>query len=344
MKVIVTGGAGFIGAHVAEHLLTSSHEVIVLDDLSGGFEENVPDGAEFVEGTVLDHALIDRLFDWHRFDYVFHLAAYAAEGLSHFIKRFNYTNNVIGTVNLINAAVNFEVKHFVFTSSIAVYGAGQTPMAEEMVPMPEDSYGIAKLACEQDLRATHGMFGLNYTIFRPHNVYGEKQNIGDRYRNVVGIFMNQILKGEPMTIFGDGEQQRAFTHIDDVAPIIANCVNVPAAANETFNVGADVPFTVNELARTVASAMDAESNVTHLPPRNEVKVAFSDHSKAERAFGHRDKTSLDEGIRRMAEWVKSHGARESSVFEEIEVARNLPQSWAHAIKTSRLPGTPITTR
>jgi UDP-glucose 4-epimerase len=328
---IVTGGAGFIGAHVAQHLLTSGHEVVVLDDLSGGFEENVPEGAEFVDGSILDHELVDRLFDWHRFDYVFHLAAYAAEGLSHFIKRFNYTNNVIGTVNLINASVNFEAKHFVFTSSIAVYGAGQTPMTEDMIPMPEDSYGIAKLSCEQELRATHEMFGLKYTIFRPHNVYGEKQNIGDRYRNVVGIFMNQILKGEPMTIFGDGQQQRAFTHIDDVAPIIAEAVSVPGAINETFNVGADVPFTVNELAHNVAKAMNAELRVEHLAPRNEVKIAFSDHGKAERVFGRRTKVALGEGIQRMAEWVKAHGARESSVFENIEILENLPPSWASAV-------------
>jgi UDP-glucose 4-epimerase len=329
---IVTGGAGFIGSHVAEHLLKMGHEVVVLDDLSGGFEENLPPGAEFVQGSILDHELINRLFDWHRFDFVFHLAAYAAEGLSHFIKRFNYSNNVIGTVNLINASVNFEVKHFVFTSSIAVYGAGQTPMTEDMVPMPEDSYGVAKLACEQELQATHRMFGLNYTIFRPHNVYGEKQNVGDRYRNVVGIFMNQILKGEPMTIFGDGEQQRAFTHINDVAPVIANSVNLPAALNETFNVGADVPFTVNQLARIVAKAMDANARVEYLDPRNEVKVAFSDHSKAENVFGLRKKIALDEGICRMAEWVKAHGARESSVFEDIEIALNLPSSWAEAVR------------
>src|SRR6266404_5316181 len=251
---LVTGAAGFIGSHVVDALLERDHHVIALDDLSGGFVDNVNPKATFIEASCVDHVRLDRLFREYSFDYVFHLAAYAAEGLSHFIKRFNYTNNVIGTVNLINASVNFEARHFVFTSSIAVYGAGQTPMTEEMIPMPEDSYGVAKLACEQELCATHKMFGLNYTIFRPHNVYGEKQNIGDRYRNVVGIFMNQILKGEPMTIFGDGQQQRAFTHIDDVAPIIANAVNVPAAVNETFNVGADVPFTVNELAKTVARA------------------------------------------------------------------------------------------
>jgi len=176
------------------------------------------------------------------------------------------------------------------------------------------------------------MFGLNYVVFRPHNVYGERQNIGDRYRNVVGIFMNQLLNGQPMTIFGDGEQERAFTHISDVAPVIAESVNFLAAINQVFNVGADVPFSVNVLAKAVAAAMGLEGKVRHLEPRKEVKFAFSDHSKAERIFGKRKKTSLEEGISRMAAWVKTHGARESSVFRDIEIMKNLPPSWARAAK------------
>jgi UDP-glucose 4-epimerase len=324
----VTGGAGFIGSHVADELLSRGHKVVVLDDLSGGFEDNVPTGATFVKGSILDTELIDRLFERHNFTHVYHLAAYAAEGLSHFIKRFNYNNNLIGSVNLINASVNYNVRCFVFTSSIAVYGAGQSPMTEEMVPQPEDSYGIAKLAVERELKVTHEMFGLDYVIFRPHNVYGERQNIGDRYRNVVGIFMNQLMKGQPMTIFGDGEQQRAFTHIHDVAPIIAASVDVPAAHNQVFNVGADVPHTVNTLAQIVADAMGKECKVKHLDPRNEVKIAFSDHSRAENVFGAREKVSLEDGINGMAAWVKDHGSRESSVFEDIEISRNLPPSWA----------------
>jgi UDP-glucose 4-epimerase len=276
----------------------------------------------------MDHELINRLFERHAFDYVYHLAAYAAEGLSHFIKRFNYNNNLIGSVNLVNAAINHNVKCFVFTSSIAVYGAGQSPMSEVMIPIPEDSYGISKLAVEQELRVSHEMFGLDYVVFRPHNVYGERQNIGDRYRNVVGIFMNQLLRDEPMTIFGDGTQQRAFTHIDDVAPIIAASVDFPAARNQIFNVGADVPHTVSELAEVVAAAIGKRCNVNHLDARNEVKIAFSDHSKAERVFGKRTKTALSEGVGAMAAWVREHGARESCIFEGIEVARNMPPSWA----------------
>jgi UDP-glucose 4-epimerase len=325
---LVTGGAGFIGSHVADELLKRGHKVVVLDDLSGGFEDNVPSSAIFVKGSILDAELIDRLFDRYNFTYVYHLAAYAAEGLSHFIKRFNYNTNLIGSVNLINASVNCGVRCFVFTSSIAVYGAGQSPMTEEMVPQPEDSYGIAKVAVERDLKVTHEMFGLDYVVFRPHNVYGERQNIGDRYRNVVGIFMNQLMKGEPMTIFGDGEQQRAFTHISDVAPIIAESVNVPAARNQVFNVGADVPHTVNRLAQIVAEAMGKDCDVLHLDPRNEVKIAFSDHSRAEAVFGVQHKVSLQDGIRTMAAWVREHGSRESSIFEDIEIPKNLPPSWA----------------
>jgi UDP-glucose 4-epimerase len=325
---LVTGGAGFMGSHVADHLIQMGHRVIVLDDLSGGFRENVPRESKFVEASILDHTAINHLFEQHSFDYVYHLAAYAAEGLSHFIKRFNYNNNLVGSVNLINAAINHDVKCFVFTSSIAVYGAGQSPMSEEMVPVPEDSYGISKLAVEQELRVSHEMFGLDYIIFRPHNVYGERQNIGDRYRNVVGIFMNQLLQGEPMTIFGDGSQQRAFTHIRDVAPIIAESVDFTGARNHLFNVGADIPYTVNELAEVVSHAMGKPCNISYLDARNEVKVAFSDHSKAERVFGAREKTALPQGVSTMAEWVRRHGARKSSVFEEIEVARNLPASWA----------------
>jgi UDP-glucose 4-epimerase len=238
----------------------------------------------------------------------------------------------VGSVNLINAAVNHNIKRFVFTSSIAVYGAGQSPMTEDMVPMPEDSYGIAKYSVEQELKVSHEMFGLDYVVFRPHNVYGERQNIGDRYRNVVGIFMNQLLQGQPMTIFGDGEQQRAFTHINDVAPTIAAAAELPGARNEIFNVGADTPYTVNHLARVIAEAMGFPCNTKHLDPRNEVKVAFSDHGKSERVFGGAGKTALAEGIHDMAAWVKTHGARESSIFKGIEILKNLPASWAAATR------------
>ncbi|MEO5644432.1 MAG: NAD-dependent epimerase/dehydratase family protein [Bacteroidia bacterium] len=324
---LVTGGAGFIGSHVTNELLLAGHTVIVLDDLSGGFLENVNDKATFVEGSVLDHALLAELFEKHKFDYVYHLAAYAAEGLSHFIKRFNYSNNLIGSVNLINESVKHKVKCFVFTSSIAVYGALKPPMKEDMIPMPEDPYGIAKFAVELDLKTTHEMFGLKYVIFRPHNVYGEFQNIGDRYRNVVGIFMNQLMQGKSLSVFGDGSQTRAFSYIADIAPVIANCVDVPGAMNQVFNIGADKEYAVLELAKETMRAMEISGEVRHLEARNEVLHAHADHSKVKKIFGEENATSLEEGLKRMADWAKAAGVRKSKRFDAIEVSQKLPPFW-----------------
>jgi len=329
MKVLVTGGAGFIGAHVTRHLLDAGHDVVVLDDLSGGYEENVPAGAQFVDGSVTDPELVDDLFRAHTFVHVFHLAAYAAEGLSHFIRRFNYTNNVLGSVNVLNAAVRAEtVERFVFASSIAVYGPVQAPMSEDVVPEPEDPYGIAKYAVELDLAAAQRMFGLDYTIFRPHNVYGELQNLADPYRNVIGIFMNQVMAGRPMTVFGDGLQTRAFTHIDDVAPLIARSIDVPDATNEVFNVGAETPYSVLDLAHAIAQAFDvADPEIDFLPARKEVVHAFSDHAKLHSVFGEAPTVPLEEGLRRMAEWARETGVRDPIRFESVEVLRNMPPSW-----------------
>ena len=327
-RSLVTGGAGFLGAHCSHALLERGHEVVVMDDLSGGFEDNVPDGAEFVRGSVTDHELVGELFERRRgFDYVFHLAAYAAEGLSHFIRRFNYHNNVLGSVAVINEAVRHEVKCFVFTSSIAVYGSLEPPMTEDMTPEPEDPYGVAKLAVELDLRAAHRQFGLDYIVFRPHNVFGEYQNIGDRYRNVVGIFMNQLMRGEPLTIFGDGEQTRAFSYVDDVAPYIATAITNPAAYNEVFNVGADTHYSVNSLAQAVMDAMQMEGEIRHLPARMEATHAFSDHSKARRVLSMKPSVPLEEGLAKMASWAKTVGARKGQRFDGIEVEKGLPPVW-----------------
>jgi len=326
-KSLITGGAGFIGSHVVKHCLSMGHEVVVLDDLSGGFEDHIPEGANFMKGSVYDDLLIRDLFNTYRFDYVYHLAAYAAEGLSHFIRRFNYNTNLVGSINLINESIKHKVKCFAFTSSIAVYGKGQLPMTESMTPVPEDPYGISKYAVELDVRAAHEMFGLNYVIFRPHNVYGENQNIGDKYRNVIGIFMNKIMQGSPLTIFGDGLQTRAFSYIDDVALPIATCVKKPDAYNQVFNIGADKPYTVNELAHVVCKELGVEPDIKYLNARNEVLHAYSDHSKAHKVFGDPTGISLEEGIARMATWARKGGDRRSQEFHNIEITEKLPDGW-----------------
>jgi len=327
-RVLITGVAGFIGSHVADHCLTQGFDVVGVDDLSGGFWRNVPAGARFVVGDVHDPAVVTQLWaDAGPFDYVYHLAAYAAEGLSHHIRRFNYQNNLVATVNLLNAALLGRAKHFVFTSSIAVYGTGQVPLREDTVPQPEDPYGIAKYACELDLRAARHLYGLPYTVFRPHNVYGERQNLSDPYRNVVGIFLNQCRRGEPMTIFGDGSQTRAFTHIDDVAPLIARAPLVEAARDQVFNVGADVPASVKELALEVAAAVGVPAQLRHLPARVEVAHAFSDHSKVKQVFAPPAPVSLREGLQRTARWAANLQPAPPKRFQGIEVADKLPPSW-----------------
>ena len=328
-NVLITGGAGFIGAHLTREILKyDNFNPIVLDDLSGGFEDYVPEGVTFVQGSINDVDLVKSLFAKYNFTYVYHLAAYAAEGLSHFIRRFNYSNNLIGSINLINESVNYGVKCFVFTSSIAVYGPGQVPMIESMTPTPEDPYGIAKYAVELDLQNAKHMFGLNSVVFRPHNVYGEFQNIGDKYRNVVGIFMNQILQDKPLTIFGDGEQMRAFSYVGDIVGAIASAAWTPEAYGQVFNVGADIPFTVNELATEVKRLLNKPNHqINYQEARNEVKIAYSDHSKIKSVFPNLPETTLRDGLEKMASWVRLVGARESKAFDNIEIMRNLPPLW-----------------
>jgi UDP-glucose 4-epimerase len=332
-RCLVTGAAGMIGSHVCDSLLEQGHTVHGIDDLSGGFRENVPAGVVLHRGSFVSEILVELAMEFAKPDYIFHCGAYAAEGLSPFIRRFNYMNNLVGSVNLINAAVKHNVKCFVFTSSIAVYGDQVPPFYEEVTtPRPIDPYGIAKYAVELDLAAAQRLWGMPYIIFRPHNVYGERQNCADPYRNVIGIFMRQCLAGEPLTIFGDGTQQRAFTHVSDVANVIANSVDIPEAMNQTFNLGSSFPVTVELVAELVQQAMGSHVGVIHLPERHEAKAAWCDHYKAQSILGAVNQVALVEGIRRMAKWVKENPPQKPTPFSAIEVDKGLPASWASMAK------------
>jgi UDP-glucose 4-epimerase len=288
----------------------------------------VPEGARFVQGSVVDDDLVERVFREGRFEVVFHLAAYAAEGLSPFIRRFNYENNVVGSMTVLNAAVRHDARRFVFTSSIAVYGTGELPLRETTVPRPEDPYGIAKYAVELDLAAATRQFGIEHVIFRPHNVYGELQSMRDRYRNVVGIFLNRILAGEPLPVFGDGLQTRAFTYVGDLVPVIADGGFAEAARNEVFNAGGDVASSVLALAETLREVTGSGVPITHLPARHEVVHAWADHTKVRAALGARlDATSLREGLARTWAWARALGPQDTPPFAHIEIERGLPPSW-----------------
>lgn len=337
MKALVTGGAGFIGSHVADRLVRAGHEVLVIDDLSGGFRENIPEGARFEERSVTEP--LDNVFLRFEPEVVYHLAAYAAEGLSHHIPVFNYTNNIIGTANVLAAARRAGARHFVFTSSIAAYGHASDgkPFTEATPPDPIDPYGIAKLACEQHIKAFEHYFGgPSYTIFRPHNVFGPRQNVADPYRNVVGIFMASALAGRPMPVFGDGTQTRSFSFIDVVAEAIVQSPDVPEARNITINIGGDEPMSVLELARCIARVMDAPNDVVFLPPRKEVQHAHCDHTLAQAVFSEaysHHSIDIATGLTRMAAHVRAHPVPPATECPAaIELAELLPPSWA-----SRLP-------
>ncbi|PIP31928.1 UDP-glucose 4-epimerase [bacterium (Candidatus Gribaldobacteria) CG23_combo_of_CG06-09_8_20_14_all_37_87_8] len=327
--VLVTGAAGFIGSHLVDELVVLNHQVIAVDDLSGGYKENVNPNAIFIQASVVDYNFINKIFDQYRPRFVYHLAAYAAEGLSHFIRRFNYTNNLVGTANIVNACVNYNTKHLVFTSSIAVYGGLTPPVTEKMTPQPEDPYGIAKYAAEQDIKLAWEMFGLPYTIFRPHNVYGERQNVADRYRNVIGIFMNQLMLNKPLTVFGNGEQSRGFTYIKDISGILAKAPLNPKAKNQIFNLGAEQPITINQLIVILNKVMGVEPIIRYLPARHEVMHAFASHQKVRRAFHLTDgeETPIELGLTKMWHWVRCNGARKTPKFKNIEIEKNIPSIW-----------------
>ena len=325
-KIAITGGAGFVGSHLVDNLV-DENEVHVIDDLSGGFKCNINPKAIFHQMSVVNARQMEWLFSDYKFDYVFHLAAYAAEGLSHFIRRFNYTNNVIGSVNIINGCVKNDVKAICFFSSAAVYGHINPPMKETDIPHPADPYGVAKLAIEMDLTTACNMFGLNYVIFRPYNLYGIRQNLSDRYRNLIGVFINQAMSGKPLSIFGDGLQTRAFTLINDIVPLIAQSIKNEKAYNNIFNIGSMTQYTVKDVSEIIKSCFHEDYDIVNLEERNEVKHVFCETTKVRDFLGEYSETPIEKGISDMVEWAKGVEIQELKYFNNIEITKNLPKSW-----------------
>lgn len=309
-KVLITGVAGLLGTHLSRHLLSQGHEVIGIDNLFGGYKDFVHDDVNFFEFDLADSKKLADIIAQTKPEYVYHFAAYAAEGLSPFIRNFNYTNNVLSSVNIVNECLKNDVKKLMFTSSMAVYGFGNPPFTEDQLPSPIDPYGIAKFTVEQDIKQANDQFGLNYTIIRPHNVVGIYQNIWDRYRNVIGIWIRQILNGQPITIFGDGKQKRAFSDISYYMDPFTRLME--EHGGETFNIGADKEYEIIEAANLlnkVAKKYGFQSEVKHLEPRHEVKFAYSDHTKAKRMLDFNDGTDLEKVMDDMFSWGKDQPDR-----------------------------------
>jgi UDP-glucose 4-epimerase len=328
MKIFVTGCAGLLGANYTRHLLNNGHEVIGIDDLSGGYKAFIAKGEKFkfIKLNLEKRKKLVELFEEHKPDVLLHFAAYAAEGLSPFIRNFNYRNNLICSANLINECINHNTK-FIFTSSMAVYGEQEPPFTEDKRPQPVDPYGIAKYAVECDLKLAHEQFGLRYNIVRPHNVLGIYQNIWDRYRNVIGIFIRKTLNRQPILVYGDGEQTRAFSDIkyymEPFDRLLTDC------DNETFNIGADKYFTLNEVAKTVqeiGKKYGYEVPIEYGEPRHEVKHAYCNHDKAKNLLKFEDDTKLEELIESIFVWAMKQPNRKVKTME-YEVTKDIYDYW-----------------
>tara|TARA_R110001592_G_scaffold2663_2_gene15296 strand:- start:4878 stop:5876 length:999 start_codon:yes stop_codon:yes gene_type:complete len=323
--VLITGVAGLLGSRMAEYLLERGYDVIGVDDLSGGYKENIPDRVEFFEMDVLSDDISD-IFDKYNPNVVYHFAAYAAECLSPFIRKYNYTSNLTATANIVNNCIVYNVDRLVFTSSIAVYGDQQPPFNEDMDLKPKDPYGVAKAACERDIQIAGEQHGLDWCIIRPHNVYGVKQNIWDKYRNVLGIWMYQKLNGERISIFGDGEQTRAFSYIDDCLESFWKCGFSDLASKQIFNIGGTKEYSINTLANTLSEVVGG-IDIDHFEPRHEVKHAFPTYDKSVDILGYCDTIPLKEGVSKMWEWAKSQPSRKRQSWDKYEIDDGIYDYW-----------------
>ena len=332
-KVLITGVAGLLGSRLADWIIENKPEykVVGIDDLSGGFEENINPKVDFWQMDLVSHP-IENCFEVNKFDYVFHFAAYAAEGLSPFIRGYNYDNNLKATARIVNECIKHDVKRLVFTSTLAVYGHGDGGVFDEKQQQsPIDPYGVAKYACEMDIQIANEQHGLDYCIIRPHNVYGIKQNIWDKYRNVLGIWMFQHLNKQPITIFGTGDQTRAFSYIDDSLEPLWNAATKAEASKETINLGGIEEHSILDasviLKEIIGKDTGKRPKTVFLEGRHEVKHSIPTYQKSIDILGFKHNTNLKEGLTEMWEWAKKQPMRERFVWSSYELEKGIYSFW-----------------
>jgi UDP-glucose 4-epimerase len=329
MKILITGCAGMIGSNLSHWFIeVTDFEIIGVDNLSGGWWANMPVDKRFTFVKMdVGHSFLDTVFLENKPDVVYHAAAYAAENLSPFIRKFNYTNNLVATANVVNCCIKHEVKRLVFFSSIAVYGHGKPPYKETDIPTPNDPYGIAKYACELDIKVAGEQHGLDWCIVRPFNVYGRRQNIKDKYRNVLGIFINQYLSGKPLTIFGDGSQVRCFTNVNDILHPLFNAGVIQQHSKKTYNLGSETPYTVKEAADMLIDVMGG-GTIQYMDARHEVHTAMADSKLAQRCLSfYSDKKPFKEGLKEMYEWVLNNHCAIETEAPEYEITKGMYNAW-----------------
>jgi len=328
-KILITGVAGLLGSRLSDWIIdNTNYEVIGIDDLSGGFIENINPKVKFYKFNLTNLNKLKEVFKNENIEIVYHFAAYAAEGLSPFIRKFNYENNIIASSNLITCSIEFNIKRFVFASSMAVYGDKyEPPFHEDLLQAPIDPYGVAKYAVEMDLKIASHQHGLNYTIIRPHNFYGINQNIWDKYRNVQGIWMYQILNNESPTIFGDGSQVRAFSYVDDSVIPFWNASQNDNCKGEIINLGGTKEYSISDACNILINVTGQNIKPVYLEPRHESKYAWATWDKSIELLGFEHKVNLEEGTAKMWEWAKKQPNRERYVWPEYELNKGIYEYW-----------------
>ena len=327
--ILVTGCAGLIGNHFSRYLLSGGYRVIGIDNFFGGYEDYLPKDVNFQFYNIClnkDYEKLCEIYELFKPEVTYHFAAYAAEGLSPFIRRFNYENNVLASASIVNNCINYNSK-LIFSSSMAVYGCSVPPFTESLRPTPCDPHGIAKYTVEQDIENASKQFGLRYNIVRPHNVLGIYQNIWDKYRNVIGIWIRKSLDKENLIVYGDGLQTRAFSDIKYYMKPLSILMN--NFDGEIFNIGADQHFSLIETAKAVkkiAQSFDLDISIEHAEAREEVKDAYCNHDKAKEMLGFQDDTNINKLIEEMFEWAKKQPKRELK-YMKYETVKGIYSYW-----------------
>ena len=330
-KILVTGVAGFLGSHLAERFIKLGHEVIGIDNMIGGYEDNIPNKIKFYNFDCCDLKNID--FIMKKVDVVYHCAATAHEGLSVFSPIEITKNNYLASITIITSAINHNVKRIIYCSSMARYGQGKTPFHEEMEPKPIDPYGISKVAVEKVLTNLCNLNNIQWVIAVPHNIIGPRQKYDDPFRNVVSIMLNRMLLGKPAIIFGDGKQKRCFSYIDDCIYCLENMLNNQDVNGQIINIGPDEEFvTINKVAEICQNISGSNLKPIYKKDRpQEVKEATCSANKARKLLNYKTTTDLYTGIKKTYEYIKKRGSKPFDYSKlNLEIVNSLtPEVWVN---------------
>ena len=329
MHIFITGVAGFLGSNLADYYLSKGYKVSGNDNLVGGDLQNVSEKVNFYQYDCENLEKNSKYFK--DVDVVVHAAAYAHEGLSVFSPYLITKNIFSGSISVFTAAIQQNVKRIVFCSSMARYGNIEQPFKESDIPNPVDPYGIAKLSAEKVLINLSKTHGIEYNIAIPHNILGPKQKYDDPFRNVAAIMINLMLQNRQPVIYGDGEQTRSFSDVDDCIYCIDKLATDPNIISQIFNIGPDENYiTINELYKKVSNIMKFNKDPIYYPDRpNEVKYSNCSADKARDMLGYKTEYDVDTSLKRMAEFIKKNGVKKFVYNYDLEINNELtPKTWS----------------